>query len=237
MIVPNIKIYCGFFMICKSFFLTLFLLFSLNSNTYAQEYYAGIDYGSKKHELGVTIISGGGSAKNDNETIEFTIGSKINNKFSIEASFIDFGGVNIDVNNTQGAQFSLKNGLIFIASADMNKVSNAKYEVDAILIGSKYNIYTDSTILGVGNIYLSGGLSFWNSDFTASNYTVYGNGVAINDAVAFNKTSDSSITPYFGIGYDWTINNRINLHFDITRYDIDNEKDVNASLGLSILSF
>ena len=222
-------------MIFKLNIIILFLFSSLN--VYAQEYYAGIDFGSRTHELGVTIISGGGSSEIDDDTTEFIIGSKINNKFSIEASYIDFGGVNIDINNTQAAQFSLKNGLIFIASTDINKVSNAKYEANAILIGTKYNIFSETTKLGVGNIYLSGGLSFWNSDFTASDYTVYGNGVEINDAVAFNGASDRGTTPYFGIGYDWTIYSRINLHFDITRYDIDDHKNTSASLGLSILSF
>ena len=185
----------------------------------------------------MTIISGGGSSKNDSETIEFIIGSKINNKFSIEASYINFGGANIDINNAEGGKFSLKNGSIFMASTDADKVSNAKYEADAILLGTKYNIFSETTRLGVGNIYLSGGISFWNSDFTDSDYTVYGNGVEINDAVAFNGVSDSGATPYFGIGYDWTIYNRVNLHFDITRYDIDNQKNTSASLGLNILSF
>ena len=222
-------------MIYKSFFIIFFLFSSLN--VYAQEYYAGIGFGSKTHELGVTIISGGGSSKSDNNTIDFTIGSKINNKFSIEASYIDFGGVTVDINNTQGAQFSLADGYIYMASNDINKVSNAKYETDAILLGTKYNIYSETTRLGSGNIYLSGGLSFWNSDFTASDYTRYGNGVEINDAVAFNKDSDSGITPYIGIGYEWNIYDRINIHIDFTRYDIDNKESTSVSLGLSILSF
>ena len=50
----------------------------------------------------------------------------------------------VDINNTQGAQFSLADGYIYMASNDINKVSNAKYETDAILLGTKYNIYVFS---------------------------------------------------------------------------------------------
>ena len=219
----------------KSFLLILSLIYPINA--YTQAYYASIDFGSKNHDLGVSIISGGGSSTSNTDTIELTIGSKMNNKFSIEGSYIDFGGVTVDINNSQGAEFSLGNGYTYIASADIDKVSNAKYETNAILLGAKYNIYSDITRLGVGHIYLSGGLSFWNSDFTSSNYTRYGNGLEINDAVASNATSDSGITPYIGIGYEWNISDRINFHIDFTRYDIDNKVNNSGSIGIRILSF
>jgi hypothetical protein len=217
----------------KNYFIIIVLLVTcLNAN--ARDYYAGINIGTKQHDIGVTLISSTFGDK-DSGTLEIMVGSKINNSFSIEASYINFGDAFIN-STVENSQFT-KNGYTYVSQDNLADQTNVKYEVDAVLIGTKYNVYSETTSLGVGNIYLSGGVSFWSSDLGTSGYTKYGHGVAFNDRVLVGNVSDSGITPFFGIGYDWTINNRINLHFDITGYEIDGDTSAGLAMGINLLSF
>jgi hypothetical protein len=215
------------------FFIPLLLLITCLSVN-AQDYYVGADFGNKDHELDVTLISST-LGKQDESTFTVTLGSNINNKLSVEASYIDFG--NATVNSAgQQSQFTW-NGYTYMSQAGVDDQTNPKYEINAFLIGGKYNAYSDTTRLGSGNVYVVGGLTFWDREFGTAGYTRYGQGVSINDRITIGNENDSGITAYYGIGYDWTIGDRINLSVDCIRYDIDGDTNPNISMGISILSF
>lgn len=219
--------------------LFLFMTFTVNAqniNINDQNIYAGVDYGIgfTNHNLEITNISMT-IGRQETDTTKITIGSKLDEKFSVEASYIDLGYAYLNPNGITMAQFT-KDGFTYVAQEIEADLTNVKYEVDAFLIGGNYIFYSDTTRLGTGNIFLSGGLNIWNSELGTAGYTRY-TGNNFNDRVATGNITDSGVDVYYGIGYEWIISNKYNVHLNYMNYDIDGNSSSGLSVGVSILSF
>ena len=178
----------------------------------ANNLYASYDFGSL--DLNHSIVVGTTNIRENDKLQKFTIGSQINDRISIEGSYVDFG--EIELFTTAAAATFTYNDIVYQHGTDTK--STVKYSIDAMTLGIRYNLYSDTTRLGIGNLYTLAGLVSWESNFDLTGITDFTNGRAAS------SLSEDSNDLYYGAGYNWQFKNGIDFHLEYVDYRIDRGK-------------
>jgi len=197
----------------RKYILTLFAIFLpiavlADEHTNSSSFYFGATAGYTKIDTGVTNVSGATLKESDTGGSLF-IGKNINNNFSIEGFYIDFGEASLS--GVSGNTFTLDNvnyqftgtGTIFLAgkSAGLNVKLNTN-------INENFSAYTKA------------GIQSWEITAGATG--------------GVSSITLDGVDPVLGIGIEYKLTNETAIILGADRYYIDNEYIDHFMTGLKV---
>ena len=180
-------------------FSAILLIGTVSNAAFAEDWYAGGTFGKTTVDTGISAVSGA-TLDEDDTGSSFFIGTKLDDSFSIEGFYTDFGEASLAGDN--GDTFVLDG-----TTYTFNTSATIKYSGSTMGAAGRLHFNMTENLQG----FVKGGIHWWDVE------------AAVTTATASANATDEGSDIIMGIGMDYQIGENLALLVGYDKYTVDSE--------------